>query len=105
MSLLFKNIVGNQMKKYKTTVWREDPIEEVEVEKETPNFVWIKGWRYKKESEHHYYANTREEAINYLIKQKIDELTQLKIKTKRVELRIHQLEVLGNLSPFIDRKE
>lgn len=32
------------MKKYKTTKWGKDPVEEVEIEKETSNFVWIKGW-------------------------------------------------------------
>ena len=36
------------MKKYKTTKWDKDPVEEVEIEKETSVFVWIRGQRRKK---------------------------------------------------------
>ena len=41
------------MKKYKTTKWNKDPVEKVEIEKETSVFVWIKEQRYKKETEDH----------------------------------------------------
>ena len=38
------------MKKYRTTKWNKNPVEEVEIEKETSVFVWIKEQRYKKGS-------------------------------------------------------
>ena len=93
------------MKKYKTTKWNKDPVEEVEIEKETSVFVWIKGRRHKKETEYHYFFNTREEAFDYLIKQEIAEIALLKQKVQQKDLRVYELEKLSNLSPFIDRKE
>ena len=105
MSLLFKNIVGNQMKKYKTTKWNKDPVEEVEIEKETSIFVWIKGQRHKKETEYHCFFDTREEAFDYLIKQEIAEIALLKQKVQQKDLRVYELEILSNRLPFIDRKE
>ena len=105
MSLLFKNIAGNQMKKYRITRWGKDPVIEVEIEKETSVFVWIKGRRHKKETEYHGFFDTREEAFDYLIKQEIVEITLLKQKVQQKELRVYELEKLSNRLPFIDRKE
>ena len=93
------------MKKYKTTKWNKDPVEKVEIEKETSVFVWIKGRRHKKETEYHGFFDTREEAFDYLIKQEIVEITLLKQKVQQKELRVYELEKLSNRLPFIDRKE
>ena len=93
------------MKKYKTTKWNKDPVEKVEIEKETSVFVWIKERRYKKETEDHCFFDTREEAFDYLIKQEIAEIALLKQKVQQKDLRVYELEILSNRLPFIDRKE
>ncbi len=93
------------MKKYRTTRWDKDPVKEVEIEKETSVFVWIKEQRYKKETEDHCFFDTREEAFDYLIKQEIAEIALLKQKVQQKDLRVYELEILSNRLPFIDRKE
>ena len=93
------------MKKYRTTNWDKDPVEEVEIEKETSVFVWIKGRRHKKETEYHCFFDTREEAFDYLIKQEIAEIALLKQRVQQKDLRVYKLEKLSNCLPFIDRKE
>ena len=93
------------MKKYRATKWGKDPVEEVEIEKETSVFVWIKGQRHKKETEYHCFFDTREEAFDYLIKQEIAEIALLKQKVQQKDLRVYELEKLSNCLPFIDRKE
>ena len=93
------------MKKYRTTRWDKDPVKEVEIEKETSVFVWIKEQRHKKETEDHCFFDTREEAFDYLIKQEIAEIALLKQKVQQKDLRVYELEILSNRLPFIDRKE
>ena len=93
------------MKKYRTTRWDKDPVKEVEIEKETSVFVWIKGQRHKKETEDRCFFDTREEAFDYLIKQEIAEIALLKQKVQQKDLRVYELEKLSNCLPFIDRKE
>ena len=93
------------MKKYRTTRCGKNPVKEVEIEKETSVFVWIKGRRHKKETEYHCFFDTREEAFDYLIKQEIAEIALLKQKVQQKDLRVYELEILSNRLPFIDRKE
>ena len=93
------------MKKYRTTRWDKDPVKEVEIEKETSFFVWIKGQMHKKETENYCFFDTREEAFDYLIKQEIAEIALLKQRVQQKDLRVYKLEKLSNCLPFIDRKE
>jgi len=65
------------MKKYITRS-RVIRVEVVEVEKETADFVWIKGRRRRKESQYEQYHDTFDDAKLYLITRHLNSVSDAK---------------------------
>lgn len=69
----------------KYRVWEVfNSIEKVEIEKETPNFVYIDGGREAKSGWRHYY-DTWEEAHAYLLRKAQIEVADANLKLQQVE--------------------
>jgi len=63
-------------------------IEEIEVDRVTDSYVWYDGRRHGRMTEFDCYFETREEAVNYLIKQMKDQINRHRMNIEKIEDRL-----------------
>ena len=90
------------MIKYQAQYWTREKIRPVEVEKETPAFVFINGRRHSKKAADHGVFDTFEDAKQFLMDIAKDELDSIKA---RVDHARSKLEHIQQLKPVNNTKE
>ena len=82
------------MIKYRTGGCGNNPIEEVEVDKETDKFVWMGKNRFAKTSSWHKYWDTWEDAYDYLIEKANKDISYA---NSRLEEGVKRLDLLKTI--------
>ena len=85
------------IKKYRTGSYGE-PIEVVEVDRETEKSVWIKGHRNEKITNYHSYFDSWSEAHDYLVKKFRNEMSRSKAKYDGAKNRYQEVLSLKEIS-------
>jgi hypothetical protein len=72
----------------------EPEIEEVDVQRESEDSVWIKGDRFYKITSYARYFATRVEAVGYLINRALEDLERSNREAERIKLTLDKIKKL-----------
>ena len=91
------------MKKYRNGGYGRNPIEEIEIERETATSVWIKvsngkDRRNSKKTEWHNYFDTWEEAKDFLLKNAERKVERFNVLLSKAEKELASIKALERTS-------